>query len=331
MPMTHLGTPAELTELSTEAQALYGLLAHRVPAPDLDSPALAELLRFGLVLPHPHGPADRFIARDPLEVLAEKRARIYEAIGASMAEVTALPERLRHLAVAYQRAEPNIVRGAVEYVSGMEAVNAVLSQLIAGATQELLTAQPSGPRPADTLALALPRDIAALERGVAMRTLYKISARSDTDTANWVSQITIAGGNVRTLDEDFLRAIIIDRRTAVVTDYTALPPGVDPIRALILHDPGVVHYAAAMFDRDWTRASVWRGAELPSGAILSDQQRSIIQLLVSGTAQAGIAKALRVSDRVVHAQIAEIKRLSGTNSLAQLGFWWGRQGAPAAE
>jgi DNA-binding CsgD family transcriptional regulator/sugar-specific transcriptional regulator TrmB len=324
-----VSTPPELTTLSPEAESLYALLAHRVPAPDLDSPALAELLAYGLVLPHPHGPTDRFIARDPLEVLTEKRERMYREIGAAMAEASALPERLRHLAVAYQRAEPQLVRGAVEYISGLDTINARLSELVASATQEILAAQPGGPRPADTLALALSRDLAALERGVAMRTLYRMSARQDAATAGHVQRVTVAGAHVRTLDESFLRAIIVDRRTAVVTDHTPPAPDADPIRALILHDPGVVHYAAQLFDRDWARASVWRGAQLPSDAILTEQQREVIQLLVAGTAQAGIARALNISPRVVNSQIAEIKRVSGANSLAQLGYWWGQQEAAA--
>ncbi|MGK4583505.1 LuxR C-terminal-related transcriptional regulator [Kitasatospora sp. HPMI-4] len=311
--------------LSAEAQELYGALARQEPAPDSARPALAELLDFGLVLPHPHNPADRFVTRDPLEVLAEKRDRIYRQIGAAMAEVTALPEHLRPLAAVYQGAAANLVRGAVEYVSGIETINARLSEIIAGAAEELLTAQPGGPRPADMLALSLPRDRAALQRGVTMRTLYRTSVRSDGPTAQWAAQITSEGGEIRTLDEEFMRAIIVDRRIAVVTDLTEHTPGTEPVRALILHDPGVVHYAAAMFERDWARASAWRGHETPAEAELTELQTSVLRLLVSGRGQASIATTLEVSSRTVHAQIAEIKRVSGANSLAQLGYWWAKR------
>ncbi|WP_156179085.1 LuxR C-terminal-related transcriptional regulator [Saccharothrix sp. ST-888] len=242
-----------------------------------------------------------------------------------MAQVTELPEHLRPLAAVYQGAAANLVRGAVEYVSGIEKINARLSEIIAGATEELLTAQPGGPRPADMLALALPRDRAALQRSVTMRTLYRTSVRSDGPTAQWAAQITGEGAEVRTLDEAFMRAIIVDRRIAVVTDLTEHTPGTDPVRALILHDPGVVHYTAAMFERDWTRASAWRGHEAPAEADLTELQTSVLRLLVSGRGQSSIATDLEVSSRTVHAQIAELKRISGANSLAQLGYWWARR------
>jgi DNA-binding CsgD family transcriptional regulator/sugar-specific transcriptional regulator TrmB len=315
--------------LSTEAQALYGLLARQEPAPETAETALDELLGYGLVLPHPHGPTSdgraRFITRDPSEVLAEKRDRIYRQIGSVMAEVTAMPEHLRPLAAVYQGAAADLMRGAVEYISGIEKINGRLSEIIAGAAEELLTAQPDGPRPAEMLALSLPRDRAALQRGVTMRTLYRTSVRSDGPTARWATQITGDGAEVRTLAEAFMRAIIVDRRVAVVTDLTEHTPGTDPVRALILHDPGVVHYAVAMFERDWARASTWRGHETPAEVGLTELQTSVLRLLVSGQGQSSIAKTLEVSSRTVHAQIADLKRISGANSLAQLGYWWAKR------
>ncbi|MFD8596948.1 TrmB family transcriptional regulator sugar-binding domain-containing protein [Kitasatospora sp. NPDC059646] len=302
------------------------ILSHAHPCPAGSNSALDELLAFGLVVPHPHRPG-RFIARDPLEVLAERRERSYEQIGKAITGVARLPEVLRPLAMAYQRAEPNLVAGAVEYVAGMEAVNSRLSEIIAGATQELLTAQPGGPRPASTLALSLPRDTAAIRRGVAMRTLYRADCRDDDDTAKWAAQVTQEGAHVRTLGEDFLRAVIIDRRIAVVADHTPLGPGREPIRALILHDPGVVHYAAVMFDRDWDRATPWRGDRRPRATALTEQQRQIMRMLVTGVPQATVAKRMDLRDRAVHAEISKIKAITGTTSLAQMGYWFARHEA----
>lgn len=324
MPTATLHRALGSAGLSSAAQTLYLILAHSHPCPDSQEEALRELLDVGLVVPHPHRPDGYYIARDPLEVLAEQRERSYEQIGRAIQAATKLPEILRPLAMAYQRAEPNLVSGAVEYVSGTEAANARLSEIIAGATQELLTAQPNGPRPEATLALSLPRDTAALRRGVAMRTLYRADCRDDDATARWTARITQAGAHVRTLDEQFLRAVIIDRRIAVVADHTPLPAGSEPIRALILHDPGVVHYACAMFDRDWDRASPWRGDRRARRSPLSDRQRQIMQLLVTGVPQASVAKRLEMRDRAVHAEIASIKELTGCSSLAQMGYWFAR-------
>ncbi|WP_457028128.1 LuxR C-terminal-related transcriptional regulator [Kitasatospora sp. P5_F3] len=248
-----------------------------------------------------------------------------------MTAAASLPEVLRPLAMAYQRGAPQLVQGAIEYVEGMEAVNARLSQIVAACTEELQTAQPTGPRSPETLDMAIPRDLAALERGVAMRTIYRAECRSHEPTAGYVRRITGAGGNVRTLNERFLRAIIVDRRIAVLADHTPLLPGQDGLRALILHDLGVVLYAAAMFDRDWERATPWRGDMGPAeSAEVTERQRSIMQQIVAGAPQASIAASLNVSDRTVNAELAELRRASGSNSLAQLGYWWAQQEAGQA-
>lgn len=321
------------TALSPQAQALYVALAHGHPCPEGQEEFLQELLGYGLVLAHPHppGPGEYYLVRDPREVASERRELIYHQVGNAMAAAATLPEVLRPLTMAYQRVAPQLTQGAVEYVEGMETVNARLSQIVATATEEIQAAQPTGPRSQETLDMAIPRDLAAIGRGVAMRTIYRAECRSHEPTAGYVRKITTAGANVRTLGEGFLRAIIVDRRIAVLADHTPLLPGRDERRALILHDLGVVLYAAAMFDRDWERATPWRGEVAPeAGADVTERQRSIMQQIVAGAPQASIATTLKVSDRTVNAELAELRRLSGSNSLGQLGYWWAQQEAGRA-
>ncbi|WP_051741166.1 TrmB family transcriptional regulator sugar-binding domain-containing protein [Kitasatospora sp. MBT66] len=327
MPNTVAGR-FEPTSLSEEARGLYIAIRHGVVVDDPESPVLRELLDFGLVAPYPvgRGEAGRYIALNPMEVGTQKRDRLYRQISQAMSEAAALPETVRDLAIVYQYSDPNLVEGAVEKVEGMDRINSRLSEIISAATHELLTAQPGGPRPADVLKLALHRDVGALQRGVAMRTLYKMSARSDQPTAQWVADITAAGGNVRTLAEDFMRMVVVDRQTAVLTDHTPWTgPGAEPLRALIVHDEGLVHYVARMFDRDWSRAAIWRGEEAPESAGLTELQRSIVQRLATGADQVGAAKELGISPRTVSAQLAEMRLALGYCSTAQLMFELGRQ------
>ena len=78
---------------------------------------------------------------------------------------------------------------------------------------------PPSRRPAATraaLAVAAARDIAALERGVKMRTLYQHSARRSAVTRKYVAAVTARGAEVRTLDEFFNRMIVVDRRVAII-------------------------------------------------------------------------------------------------------------------
>lgn len=323
MPHRTAALAAETTALSEEAQAAYVLLAHGAGVPP-GHPGIAELLAFGLILRHPHAPESEFVVRSPADVVAEKRQRIYRAAGAAMKAAEELPQHLQALTMVYQGVETSLRRGAVEYVSGVRDVNARLEEIVSGATEELLTAQP-GPRPPATLDIALPRDRDALQRGVTMRTLYRRSARAESATAAYVAAVTAIGADVRTLGEEFMRVVIVDRRIAVATDPTELQPGQDPVRALILHDPGVVGFAAATFERDWDRASTWRGGIAGDGLDqLTEQQQDVMARLVTGRGQPQIAQAMEMSPRALGTIIAQIKEIAGVTTLHELCFWWGR-------
>ena len=63
------------------------------------------------------------------------------------------------------------------------------------------------------------REIAALKRGVKMRTLYQHAARRGADTRKYVAAVTAAGAEVRTLDEFFNRLIVVDRRIAIIPSH----------------------------------------------------------------------------------------------------------------
>lgn len=328
MPTSFAHRDFEGTTLSPAAQALYVALASGHPCPEGQDELAQELHDYGLILPHPQPPSPgrHYITRNPIEVASEKRDLILRQVGRAMAAANALPEFLRPLATAYQRAAPQLQYGAVEYVEGMEAVNARISEIVATCTEELLTAQPKGPRRQESLDLSLPRDIAALERGVSMRTLYRAECRTHEPTATRVRQVTAAGGHVRTLAEDFARTLVFDRRVAVVADYTPTIPGRDQPRALILHDPGVVALAASVFDGNWDRASVWKGEiSTAASAEVTERQKAIMRHLIAGAAQSAIAASLEISERTVNTEIAELRRLSDCTTLTQLGYWWAMQ------
>jgi DNA-binding CsgD family transcriptional regulator len=319
--------PAD-SSLSSTARQLYIAILHKAPVPDERSEALAELLAFGLIVPHPHGPADRYIPLNPQQIASQRRDMLLAQLTAAMADAAALPESLQDLAIAYHVADPDLVRGAVEYVTGVENTNARISELVAECTQELLTSQPDGPRPAETLSLAMPRDQDAVRRGVAMRTLYHTSVRSDLATARYTAAMTSAGAHVRTLGEPFMRTLVFDRRRAVLSDYTPWTgPEPEPRRALIVHDEGLVHYVAAMFDRDWSRASIWDGVKLQADATCTELQQAIMRRLGNGDGQDAVASVLGISVRTVSAQLAEMRRVLGYRSTVQMAWELGRQQA----
>jgi DNA-binding CsgD family transcriptional regulator len=316
--------------LSSSARQLYIAVLYGVPVPLSPGDALQELLDFGLVVPYPHGPADRYIALNPLTAATQRRDAAFTQIAAAMTQAAGLPESVQDLSIAYQGVEPasSPRRGAVEYVSGVEHINARISELVAACTTELLTAQPGGARPAETLSMALPRDLDAVHRGIAMRTLYRTSVRSDEPTTAWAAEMTKAGAHVRTLDQQFMRALVFDRRKAVIADCTPWTgQGPEPRRALIVHDEGLVQYIAEAYERDWSRASIWRGTEVAAGVQLTEQQRSIMRSLATGHSQAAVGAALGISERSVSAQLAEMRHMLGYASTTQMAFELGRRAA----
>lgn len=310
--------------LSAAARELYVLLAiSEGVAPHPDDTALSELLAFGLITPHPDQPDDRYLVLDPRHAVARRQAQLYKAARDAITAADALPDALHDLAISYRGTERTRVLGAVEYLEGTQAINARVSEVIADARQELLTAQPHGPRPRARLNISHHRDFDAIRRGVSMRTLYRATARADEATAQRTAQMTAAGGHVRTLDEPFARVIIVDRRCVFIDD-PASPPG--ELHAVLVEDEAVAAFAAAQFDRDWARAATWTGHE-PTMAEkpLSDLQISICQLLAAGQAQPQIARELDVSHRTVTHQIAQIKEIACVSTIFQLAVWWERR------
>lgn len=320
-------------ELSQGARTVYLAILHDASVSP-DDPFLAELLDFGLVVPHPHGPVGQYIPLPPGEVASRRRDMLLRQIAEAMTGTAALPEHLQDLAIAHQARRDQVAPelGAVEHLEGVEGINARISELVAQTTTEIHAAQPGGPRPAATLQLSLPRDLDALRRGVAMRTLYEDSVRSDQATADWAAETTAAGAHVRTAAEPFLRMILLDRRWAILRDFTPwVGVGPEPIRALIVHDEGLVAYCGAMFDREWARARVWKGrlgsAPTPPAVpdVLTERQREIARHLVAGSSQAAVAAAVGLGERAVQAEIASMRRTLGAGSMVALGWALARQ------
>ncbi|WP_030267959.1 LuxR C-terminal-related transcriptional regulator [Streptomyces sp. NRRL B-24484] len=320
-------------ELSPTARTLYLSILYGAKAQPGDQ-ALQELLDFGLIVPHPHGPEGAYIPLPPSEAAGRRRDALLHQIAEAMTGTARLPEHVQDLAIAYQahRAQAEPEHGGIEHLAGVELINARISELVAQTTREIIAAQPGGARPAATLKIALSRDLDALRRGVTLHTLYEDSARTDQATAAWCTEVTEAGAHVRTTSVPFMRAVILDRRVAVLPDTTPwVGVGEEPIRALIVHDPGLVAYVAAMHDRDWDRASVWRGRVgavqrlEPEPAALTQRQREIARHLVAGASQSAVATAVGLSERAVQGEIAAMRRALGADSAVALGYALARE------
>lgn len=228
------------------------------------------------------------------------------------------------LAVTWRRSS-SAARGPITELRG-DAIDTFIAALVEDAESELLTAQPQTGRDAPTLASAAVRDVAALERGIAMRTLYQHSARRSSITHKYVAAVTARGAEVRTLDEFFNRLIVVDRRVAVIPSYEGLDA------ALAIREPSLVAYLVDMFERSWERGRPFTNRESTMMRQVAAEQRAMtIRMLIEGHADPTSAKRLGVSPRTYAGYVAELKDQYEAQTRFQLGYAMGLEGASGQE
>jgi sugar-specific transcriptional regulator TrmB len=286
------------------------------------SPARDQLISVGLVAPDPGRP-DRMQALDVDAAVRQWQASLVQVAVGMLSEAQSVPAQLSGMASAYRAAHPGrSLTPGVEVVTGFRAINERLETLVNGCTRELLTAQPTGPRPADLLAVSYQRDLGVLKRGATMRTIYLPSARADGPTARWALTMTERGAQIRT-GRTFGRAIVVDRRVAVVP---VLEPWssteVAPDRAAVVTDEILVALVCGSFERDWTHSEPWGGEQEPE---LLPVHVGILSCLARGMEQDGIAAQLEVSRRTVTSRLAELKTMVGAATVPQLLYWWAKR------
>jgi hypothetical protein len=229
------------------------------------------------------------------------------------------------LSHSWKRSPQAETSGPVTYLHG-EAISPYLTTIVSEAETELLTAQPQAGREGPALAAAALRDIQALDRGIAMRTLYQHSARRHAATHKYVAQVTSRGAEVRTLDEFFNRMIVVDRRVAVI------PAGEDMTTAVAVREPSVVAYLVDVFDRAFARGRPFTSSETPVMKEIATEQRMMtIRMLIEGHADSVSAKRLGVSPRTYAGYVAELKEEYDAETRFQLGYTMGRLGISGRE
>jgi len=261
---------------------------------------------------------------DPSAVQARVVAPMSQQGAELLSESSAWAQNFGTLAHAWRRS-PGASRGPFTELQG-SATNVFITSLVADAETELLTAQPQTGRNAPTLAAAAQRDIAALDRGIKMRTLYQHSARRSSSTHDYVVAVTKRGAEVRTLDEFFNRLIVVDRRVAVIPGKAAAQS------ALAVREPLVVDYLVDMFERHWERARPYANRETTMLREVAAEQRAMtIRMLIEGHADPSSAKRLGVSPRTYAGYVADLKTEYEAETRFQLGYTMGHMGISGQE
>ncbi|MDO7868337.1 LuxR family transcriptional regulator [Nocardioides jiangxiensis] len=310
--------PDQLRLVQESGAALFEAVAARggVPVEDplvADEPEATQLLvRLG-VLREEDG---RYIVVDPQmaqgAVVTPLSQRAAEAIDAASSWAQAFSQ----LTQAYRRYPPT-ADGPMAELHG-EQLNAFLEQVVEGARDEVLTAQPQVGRSAAGLRTATARDLAALQRGVRLRTIYQHAARRARFTRQYVDLVTAEGGEVRTLDEFFNRLIVVDRRVALI------PSAHDRTTAVVIRDSNLVAYLVDIFERNWDRGLPFTQTTAEIASTIAAEQRAMAtRMLIEGHPDSASAKRMGVSDRTYAAYLADLKRDYDAQTRFQLGYRMG--------
>ncbi len=264
-------------------------------------------------------------AVDPAAVQARVVAPLGQRGAEMIAESAHWAQAFGTLSHAWRRS-PSAVGGPFAELRGGQAIGNFLAALVSDAEEELLTAQPQDRRGVKQLGEAGAREIAALKRGVKMRTLYQHAARRGADTRKYVAAVTAQGAEVRTLDEFFNRLIVVDRRTAIIPSHE----GVDA--AMVISDRSMVGYLVDMFERHWERARPFTSSETSLVRDIAAEQRAMtIRMLLEGRADPAGAKRLGVSPRTYAGYVADLKNEFEVQTRFQLGYEMGKRGISGRE
>ncbi len=286
--------------------------------------AFELLVEVGLVVRSDDGASWRAV--DPAAVQAQVVAPLGQQGAELIAESAHWAQAFSTLSHAWRRS-PSAVGGPFAEIRGLATIGNFLASLVSDAEIELLTAQPQDRRGVKQLGGEVgARDIAALKRGVKMRTLYQHAARRGADTRKYVAAVTAAGAEVRTLDEFFNRLIVVDRRIAIIPSHEGVST------AMVISDRSMVGYLVDMFERHWERARPFTSSETSLMRDIATEQRAMtIRMLLEGRADPAGAKRLGVSPRTYAGYVADLKNEFEVETRFQLGYEMGKRGISGRE
>jgi DNA-binding CsgD family transcriptional regulator/sugar-specific transcriptional regulator TrmB len=234
--------------------------------------------------------------------LVERQRQIEEA----RAAVTAL-------ASEYEADSASI--GSIEPIEGLDAVRDRLRGLAQSAKRECLSLVPGGAQRPDAMEASKPLDQLALERGVAVRSIYQDSFRNDPATLQYVEWLATLGGETRTVPTLPIPLVIVDREYALVP----LDPSDGRRGALVLSGPGMIAALCALFDQFWQAGMPWGQRRKRDQESLSAVEHELLWLLAQGMTDETAAHKLGLSLRTVRRMTSELMTRLNAHSRFEAG------------
>ncbi|WP_328299410.1 LuxR C-terminal-related transcriptional regulator [Streptomyces sp. NBC_00435] len=181
----------------------------------------------------------------------------------------------------------------VEQLVGLDEIRTRISGLAHGVQNELMTFAPGGGHRPESLEASKSNDLALLNRGVRMRSLFQDSVRNSQTTVTYAEWLTELGGEVRTSPDLPTRLMVFDRTTAVIPVSSENSAA----GAVVLTGEGTLTALCALFENIWAAARPLGAPEERPEGELSPQETTVIRLLAQGLTDEAIAKRLAVSSR----------------------------------
>jgi DNA-binding CsgD family transcriptional regulator len=315
------------TDLCEAGSALYAkaLRAGRIARSEAEStPCLIDLL---LLHPDPDDP--RWLRPlPPATVLARLGSPLEREILERRKQTLALADAFEPF-LAISREEQPTVGGVIAELRGVTNIDETIGRATTECEKELLTVQPGGSRPPESLNRSVGRVRPLVDRGVRIRSLYQHTARHSYGLLAYQEQVGSSRMELRTLEELVDRLIIIDRRMAFIPAHRDLPVKTNRKAALEIRHPGLIEYLVGVFEHLWQHAipldeEVHYDSQEPDG--IPGVQRSIAKLLVEGHVDEVIADRLGMNVRTCRGHIAKLATALGSNGRAQLGYLIARSG-----
>ncbi|WP_225987218.1 helix-turn-helix transcriptional regulator [Streptomyces spectabilis] len=306
--------------LCEQARDLYAraLRDGRVAA---DAPHADCLRPFGLLRADPAGEHGWLLPAAPAVALPRLLADIERRVARHRGRAARLATAFEPFIRAEPVPDPDSAAAHLTVLKGVPRIRTAVRQALADACEELLTIQPSRPRPR-----LLPHDepwrmAEFVARGGQPRTLAKppLACAPPPRTHPLGPAVD---GEARTLDELPPCLIVLDRRVAF------LPADAHGEIAFEVRSPALISYVASAFDILWRLARPLYREDtppLPDQAV-SPVQLEIARLLTEGLTDTDIAGRTGMNVRTVRVHIAKVAQALGSTSRTQLGFLISRSG-----
>ncbi|MEY9878214.1 DNA-binding CsgD family transcriptional regulator/sugar-specific transcriptional regulator TrmB [Streptacidiphilus sp. MAP12-33] len=204
---------------------------------------------------------------------------------------------------------------SIEIFDTTDQVNVFLYDALSTVRSHECTMHPGGIPPVELLDDMLLRDKAAVDQGIQIRTLYERHIAEVDYVADYLTEVSQLGMDVRLTDHLPMRMMIFDDDRVLVP----INPKVSEEGALAVRGAELVRSFQTFFDFCWHNALSWsQVTEARSLNItFSPQERLILHMLASGAKDEVIARRLGVSTRTLSRMISNLLERLGVQSRFQ--------------